>query len=523
MNDVELDITSDRALPVEKVSELVRRIGQVIANADLYGLDHKITAQTITQAYEAVAPIFETISRLRFAFSEGEMLVNGQNLPLKNPLMLGFAERLRLMQVSGFALTAGMAAEEFDTLVRILSTRGTATDEESFVQQLASQRLTHVETVGKVVLQEVHEDEVVVDRDELSEAEGRGTDGGGDAQVVQQITAFLKGEIPECEALQDVDGVANDPAALADLIMEATAIRQRQQSGEGEDLGEIVVGCLRRAFDQLCSGKAMKTKKGRRQAAKMMAVLEKDLLDRLRSYSEAPEASAQLASASAGLVEELKVDDVVSDYLKRRSALEESEHALQRVGDKVGVERLEALGVPERMSEAGVPATGWRKLVVGAGQTGDTTREPDSLAALLTDLGSLLDALEHSPELGGKVSETLKEMGDAVEASAENAEAKLDDLAAARRDTAGTDRDREEAWRILPEIIQELCQPLSVVNSSLDMVVSRRIGALPNLINETLELALVSGHRMDRLVLRLLDVCGVPDSLSPMNGEMQGG
>jgi len=502
--------SSAPAFPQDAVAELIRSLGQAFANADLYGLDHKISVTAMEAAYEDLQRLLEEVPRLRLALADGELSVNGHLLPLRNPLMLGFVERLRIMNVSGFTLSQGMTADEFVTLTKLLATRGAATDGQAFSELLAASNLSHIEA-SSTVLREIAEDEIVVNRDEAGkpspEAEGPGPS-------VHQITAFLKGAAPSCNALKNREGAAEDPAALAELIMESSVFRQHQPGAEGEQLGGIIVGCLRRAFSQLTAGNAMKTKKGRQQLTKMVTVLEKELLDRLRSYGkESPAGEMEIQETASELREGLKVDDAVSDYIKRRSALEASENKLERVAKSLGVERLQELGVPEALLEGGVPPSGWRKLVVESAPKGGGPGQED-LATMLDGLAALVDRLETEPELTGDVSTMLADMGDAVDAAASSTEAKLDDLATKSKG-AGGEVARKEAASLFPEMIQELCQPLAVLNGALDMVVARRLGPLSDIISDTLGLAVASSRRMEGIVSRLLDVYGVPDTLTP--------
>ncbi len=388
------------AFPQDVVAELIRSLGQAFANADLYGLDHKISVAAMEAAYEKLQGVLDLVPRLRLVLAEGELSVNGHIMPLRNPLMLGFVERLRVMNVSGFTLSHGMTADEFVTLTKLLATRGTATNEKAFAEQLAASNLSHVEA-SSTVLREIAENEVVVHRDEAG-APAPGAEGHGPS--VQQITAFLKGNTPSCDALKNMEGAAEDPAALAELIMESCVFRQHQTGAGGEQLGGIIVGCLRRAFSQLCSGNTMKTKKGRQQLTKMVTVLEKELLDRLRSYGQGdPEDEIVIEGAASELREGLQVDDAVTDYIKRRSALEASESKLQRVANSLGVERLEELGVPAALLDGGVPPSGWRKLVVQSAPRGGSASGHEDLASMLDSLASLVDRLESEPEFTSNV------------------------------------------------------------------------------------------------------------------------
>ena len=109
-----------------------------------------------------------------------------------------------------------------------------------------------------------HEGERLVGGDEGT---GGGDDGDQDAGSekpeatahVEKIIAFLKGEAASSEAPSaDLEKLLSEPEKLGQLIMESAAIRQSAQSlDEGESLADIVIGCLRKTYEDLSQQKKM--------------------------------------------------------------------------------------------------------------------------------------------------------------------------------------------------------------------------------------------------------------------------
>jgi signal transduction histidine kinase len=100
----------------------------------------------------------------------------------------------------------------------------------------------------------------------------------------------------------------------------------------------------------------------------------------------------------------------------------------------------------------------------------------------------------------------------------ESAVAALED--AARAQGQAVRITRRQLLEMLAEIAQELCQPLSVVQCSLDMVSSRMLGEVSDSQMEMLKLALESVTRLQGLVEGLRTVAGVPQSLTPDPGVL---
>ena len=68
---------------------------------------------------------------------------------------------------------------------------------------------------------------------------------------------------------------------------------------------------------------------------------------------------------------------------------------------------------------------------------------------------------------------------------------------------------------MLAEIGQEICQPLSVINCSLDMVRGKALGPLTPPQEEMLALAAESGARLDMLANKIIEISGVPKGTKP--------
>jgi hypothetical protein len=77
---------------------------------------------------------------------------------------------------------------------------------------------------------------------------------------------------------------------------------------------------------------------------------------------------------------------------------------------------------------------------------------------------------------------------------------------------------RKKLMVLLAEVVQELCQPLAVINCSIDMIKSKHLGEVSNAQLEMLDLASTSGERVRLLVDKLLELSGLPRTLTPDSG-----
>jgi hypothetical protein len=68
---------------------------------------------------------------------------------------------------------------------------------------------------------------------------------------------------------------------------------------------------------------------------------------------------------------------------------------------------------------------------------------------------------------------------------------------------------------ILAEVVQELCQPLSAITCSIDMITSRTLGDISQPQADMLNLAYDSAGKIRTLVDNLEKIAGLPTTLSP--------
>ena len=507
-----------RELSVDTI-EFMKLLGRVLSSADLYGLDHKMTVGSLEESFDVLTKVFEQENCLDLNMVENRLFINGLPLEIKNPLVSAFIDRLRTLDIAGFRLSKGMSADEYVRLLLLFTSRG-GDEDNTFADAVTNSGLEHV-TAKTSTIQVVEEGQVVVDEDQVSGSE----DGGYDDPSVKQIVAFLKGGASSGppESLGDIDTAANNADKLADLIMEAVTIRQRSQPAGGESLGDLVVGCLRRTFDGLSSGRAAKTKKGKKQLSKTLAVLEKSVLERLRAVAgeDYQQAAEELSEAAETLQDEVKMDAVTSEFLKKQAAAEASEARIIRMMKSKGLDNLGEAGLKERLMEGGLTESGWQKLVVESGMSdgdvpntgADTGSDAGMLAGVLEQFTTLMESVKDMPDLGSDSSEvdnSLEEIKTQVDGAIDKTDRKIDKLAEAKEK-----KSVGNMLELLPEIVQELCQPLSVINCTIDMARARSFGEMSNNGLNMFELAADSGKRLQKLIDRLADICGMPDTMGP--------
>lgn len=531
-----------------EVYAFLRTAGQVINNSSLYGPSHKITERSLHDSYGQLAKLLETVSRVNLSVVNGELLVEGKPIELKNPFINLLADRLDTVGVSGFSLMKGLAESEYRKLMDVLMSPKPEDEGGDFADVVEKLGLEHV-FAERVRYERVSEEQTVVGKEEGEAAAQRAIA----EAMVEQIMAFLKGEptVTAEQVAKPLTDLASDAERLANLIMEAAAVRQ-QQSGlaEGESLADIVVGCLRRTFEGLVKDPAARTKKGKNAVKKIMLLLEKIVLDKLHAIAK--ETDPSLDEAIAGVVDEmigdLEIESLTAEYVRKRQALEETEERVLKYLRKHGSDPELAGDLQQRLTEAGLTPEGWQELVVksakesfaeraestaarGAGGTGG----PDSvslgvLAMLLSELDQMMANVTDPHAVGNK----LVEIGHHAERVADIAAKRLEELKTILQEEDEVLIDMDELHRsrvkmsraammeLLAEIVQELCQSLSAINCAIGMTLAGHIGDINEDQRQVLGVAATCGHRLDELLDRLISIVGLPRGLQPDKESVYG-
>ncbi len=527
---------------INDVQNLLRAMGQVMNNIYLYGAAHKVTQQSILASYAVMEKALLKTEVISFSSVDGALLTDGRPVEVKNPLVASFAKKFISLEIAGFSLTRGMPMEEFQKLLELFNTNPEKLKEsgQSFTDLVGKSGLQHVQTRA-ITYQRVTESEVVVNKGKLEEAlggkagEGEGEEGGD--KTIEEIILFLRGEAPSdtSRVAHEITEAAADTAQLADMILKAALIQQQQAGLEGaESLVDIVVGCFRRAYEGLIQDPAAKTQQGKKELSKKLLLLEEDVLKKIRELSGAPDdtVAEPVVEAVEEMTTELAMEALAADYMRKYKGIETTEKKILRFIRTVARSRPEAEdGLKERLMESGLTPEGWEELVIRSkmqkGRKGAAAETDGEAAGVLAMLLSNLDQVLSAAQQGGEaapaeqVDQAVHQVSDQVatvvaqtQSSIEAFGEELKQLEAAVKESGEPLRLRR-LIEILAEIVQEFCQPLSVINASVDMIRSRYLGDITPQQAEMLGLAAESGARLRLLVDRLLEISGVPVSTKP--------
>jgi hypothetical protein len=532
--------------PLPQAEPLLCALGQVFNVTTLYGNEHGVTRQAVRECFAVASQALDAEERIALAIFEDEPLVNEQVIATQRPLAKTFVSHLAERDIGGFAITRGVSEEEFSALIEVLN----ATPDE--LQQLGGvAAVMEMLGIGNVEALAAQYTRIVADSEgqECAQAgpgggEGDGTgveDGGGedDQSAGNGSTAvpFLAGQADDdaTAAAAVLRRIADDPARLGALIMEAAeASHTSIELANGKTLATSVVQCLRRAYESLLLDPDSKTQKGKRKLSKNLVLVEKEILERLQRRADPPGAGdiRAIDEAVDGMRDELAIDALASDYVKKRNAIASNEDRILKYMRSKGADGIDQSDLQERLMASGLTLTGWHELL---DKSGLAMNSPDSgiaavnhLAELLTKLGKGLEDGENVGEdttvgifrILSSIDSELKKIVDRTERKILKMieDIRADDILITEHDSEHEPSlrlSRRKLLEMLAEIGQELCQPLTVINCAIETIRSERLGPVTQAQADLLQLGSESTQRLEGLINKLTELSGLPKTLSP--------
>ncbi len=466
--------------------DLLQVMGQSLNAALLYGLNHKVATASLDVSFLVATKFMEYHGPIDFSVETHLLLINGVSTE-GSPVASNFITRLSGLQLHNFSFQPGFPAAEYRKFFDILITPPSQLGDQNGANLVQSLGFKHVQAKA-FSYQRVS-----------GESAGNGSAGHPSDPDLAGIVSFLLdcGIAPRTsQTAGDIRQLANDPEKLADLILNTVKTRQGTTSPQNEEtLVRLVADCIQKVADQLLADPALKTQKGRKQTKRSLLLLEKALTGRLETL--AGESSARALTARlTELAEELDLDALASQYMKGRRATGKAGEKLGRLIDRIQADPEQLAELQDHLIRDGLTPEGWKEL------TGQTAARAGTT----------------SPEIQDLIAETARQLS------------LLGHITGARltrlRDKLGTEDtphqlSRREVLEILAELTQEISQPLTIMNGTVELIRSLRIGPLNESQLELLGMASESGDRIAQLVDSLMRIAGTPKTLQPDQDILQ--
>ncbi len=542
----------------EKAEQMIRSLGLLISNAQVYGAQHGVTQNAANACYAQLEAVWPS-GDVTILLSDDSLTINGVAIEQKNPLVKGFVAHMEKLDLSNFTLRAEMTRAQFSAFQEIIL--APVADLQALggvVGAIAAVGLSDVITTRKISYVEVDEDEMVVEKGTVVSQESD----DAQKQKSEQVSQYLvgRGSADDSEASASVRALAENTEDLTEAIVE-TATSKGEEGGDG--FAKEIVAILQRVYLALTSSPTFHTQKTKKQIHKTLSQVEKALHEKLLQAHLADESAFQsIHEVIETMEDELTIDALSQEYVKRRGAISSSEKRILRFMKNKTVEMIEESDLKSRLIEGGLAPEDWHDLMVKSGAL-EANASPESTRGFrsagdgglggadesILNLQELIHKLENDVGLGhgvtgeGKIEvgrdaastegqcavmlripeEVLKQDVEAVQHQVNriilHAEKRIEQLvrevegdAADKTDRSDTPRiSQQRLFEILAELGQELCQPLSVINCSVDTLMSGMIGEISDVQRKMLELSSESTNKMKVLVDKLIAIAGVPE------------
>ena len=527
--------TESDAIRKQDAYTIVRWLAFLLANGRVYGLEHKITRQSLADATQALTLFHQRHGDFDLAVADNDFQVEGVSVGPPIASTVSLAKCLYGLNAQALCFKAGVTVADLHAFLRLLLGEKQTRQAAGLADLLSASGVTSIRMVG-YTYRRVTENEAVVEKAD---------------QAGSGFTASTAAAIRKLLEADTADG-AGDPAPLrkADLgddkiVEDLARIAAPPDSADllgPEALTQQTIERLQRMSDELLDEPANRTQKGRRTIRRIIKSVETDVAERLQHLGADIEAVEMLASRVKELIEELAVDGLVAQYMKLRGEVFVKEGKLKR-----HIQRAARRGEPERELKSrlvamGLPAAILENLAANGGApgaaaagagtgtapaAGENAAAPSAIplpatlpATPLTDLlRQLQNTAPGAGALPGLVDSILAEMNKTLQQTALRAEAQMETLKrivmipAGRPDNA--DLSRRQLLMLMAELGQELRQPLTVVTGAIDMLIGNYFGPVADAQKPILEMAAESSRNLDELISRMIRISGMPTSLSP--------
>lgn len=527
---------------------ILRGFAFVLANCRTYGFRHKVTQDAICSVAKALGTYQRAFGALTFSAGNGGIVLFGKPVERSSANLSDLARSLSDLGAGSLSFGVGLTAPELAKWFQLVVS-GAKPGQKGFGALLASSGLPHV-SADSYSLQKVSDDEIVARRDEV------GPIGRLRNATPLRTARRLLDAISPGQALPPLGIRVEDEEIFDDLVRLAMPPAESDAKGAAA-LAEEAIDRVERLGAGLLANPANRTQAGRRALKKLLKAVEEKMIERLQKLGADIDAVERLASRVKELVENVAIDGVVAKYVRLRDEFAGAESRLTRrirhsmkTGGDAGAE-----DIGKRLMDAGLPEDAVRNLMDTAGRGkkgaaaaahgGDGEDGGDAPAGKKDDgeeegggagegggpggpgedspLMSLLARLKETPpgsgDLPSLVDEILAEMNKVLLKTQERANRQLDSLKRKMSPPPGRPEgalmSRDELFRILSELGQELKQPLTVVAGATQMFSGDSFGALSDDQRKMISMVSESAAELDALIGRFISVVGFPATLRP--------
>jgi signal transduction histidine kinase len=491
---------------VEKQKSLcsvLHAVGFVVANFRLYGANHAVTGNSMLEARSLLHTHFQQFGNIEILIKPEAFFVDAEQLDIRTSPSNILRARLQELKVEHLEIISELTDTELENFFILLAgtnTESSASDSSSPDKIFSDAGITNIKS-EKFTYQRLTSKEMVV------------------AKTADTIQVDVATEI----ANQIHDAVTGE------------------KKGEGEKSdtphfdGKNVTSLVSEACNNLMQDPSNQTQKGRQSTRRMLQQVQKKLESMLEGQGN-NELTAAVCTAIDELIEDLEIDGAVAGFIRQKNSYETFEKRILRQIKRALVNEAALAEIREKVIAAGMSEETWQELLFLAKpektlheqQLKNAKERADRLTKLLANVSSVLNsalspAIASTGQEGTETASTINETRSGLTEAFVHAEARINSLNEMLAPDEKNDKDeaaksftKRQICELLAEICQELRQPLTVINGTLEMMAAKFNASQDGAHFEPLvTLSIESCERVDELVAKIIDIAGFPDELNP--------
>jgi len=430
--------------------------------------------EAIWLMYHTMLSVFAEHKIILLSAFHGKMTVNQTSVNTTNNMLKPLEDQLILLRITGLQIKRNVSKKELSELAHLL----TLDKAETFSTGIRKAALSHI-TIPATRCKTVH---------------------------IEQIVAFLKGDImsTNSELNKELTHLATNPDRLGQLLIESALLLQQQDFNDSRSFKHLVIECLRRAFFGIRKiPHFSETSEGVEQFKKSLARLQNGLCKKIaeQTGSSQIEMDKDIERELLIMQKDLDLSLFIHAFSTQHDVLTQYRNKIKTFLHAQNPEIIEEL-----LEHGSFQSEDWQHILHG-----DEFIPPS---------GSL-----ETPQAIKMLAEFINEETESVNSHPTNLTENLTPPPQTRRFSLhkkepqkeigtiggqGGLMNRKELLFSISEVAQELMQPLTAMNATLEMLSGGYVGDVTPEQQKMLLLAYNSGDHLRHLMEELIAIVGFP-------------
>lgn len=496
-----------------QLENVARAIALVLSNQVVYGRQHRLTEESFQEGFEYLAGYLNDCGTLLLGTAQGHLVANSRYIELRTRNLQTLAQSLEERDVAGLEFQPGTTAHELHAVLDILSTPPVTVDGYGGVGAMLQGKKVDNIRLSEARYEKLLDDEMVVSARQASSKNGYRV--GDPDQDSATLLAYLDHDSPEAaeKASCAVGGLASDAHLIAEIIFQAAT------SKSGDGLGgcdfDVLADCVRKVTDVITSCPAAGTAGGRLMLIGTLDDLKEELLFSIQT----DDGDSEFAQKALGQIienskERLSVEKLFAEYAQKRALLDSRERRIVDYLRNKGF-GLTPAELEQRLKRQGISHELWQELWDKSFRRTAQESEDQSSGAVVRfenfaknpPKRTTSRSSDYLDQLINNMADVELEMVSLVEHTRVRVDAMGQIFGKALSSPTGPSRDHLlELARMLIQIGHGLSEPIKMLNTSVEIVRSSHLGRLNEAQHAVLQMAAISGQRLQSLTNQLMAI-----------------